>query len=384
MPSPLQRIRTLALGLERSVKQYRWLLRYAHSKRVRKFWMSQRNDAVVSNEKRCLLDLRRIANDGEQGRRFHALAMLLNRGGYSLSLVPRLQFLQTGDRAFKASALSFIQPFCEDDLPADFRPFDLCLSDRRGEHRHADRTIEVLADTKNPLATGDLALPYSFYPDVWNQCDDHDFDAYRRHRRVWRFFFGGYCSKQSYRRIKKYSRLQPVDRYSAVREVNRYFAHSTIEICSHRQLLSAQAARHESFVMIDNTKYRPDANRWLGLLAQSDFFLAAPGCDYPLSHNAIEAIAVGTIPVLEYDSLFTPALRDGENCIAYRGMDGLRDAASRVDAMNQHEIERLRSGVIQYYESHLSPAAFCKRLESDRTNRLHLFSYLTPAAKQAA
>ncbi|QDV84273.1 hypothetical protein [Planctomycetes bacterium TBK1r] len=389
MPRPLVNLRHFGLTLERSFKQHRWLWRYAHCKRVFDSWSERTGgDAVATSRpdatRRCLLDLRRIASDGEQGRRFHALVMLLRRGGYELSMVPRLAFLQTGHRTFKANALSQTRPFFEDQLPADFCPFDLCLSDGAAAHRYARRTLPVLTGTQKPLQPGDLAMPYSFFPAIWDHGEDQRFEDYRSRARVWRIFFGGHCSEASYRRINKYTRLQPVERHRVVREVNRYFYDSTLWIDCDEQLESAQRQRHESFVMIDNAVYRPDASRWLGLLAQSDFFLAAPGCDYPLSHNAIEAIAVGTIPVLEYNSLFTPPLSDGENCITYQGIDGLRRAAARIETMDERQIIKLRRGVIDYYESHLSPAAFCRDLENQSTKRLHLFPYLTPAAKQAA
>lgn len=384
MPSPLVKLRSTGLSIERAVKQQRWLWRYSHCKRVLQHWMKNAATEPDQVKRRCLLDLRRIEVDGEQGRRFHALVMLLHRGGYELSMVPRLQFLQTGHRTFKASALSRIKPFFEDELPANFRPFHLCLSDSGRAHRLALRTIDVKTSTQRALGKGDLALPYSFFPTVWDQREDDRLGDYRRRDRVWRLFFGGHRSRESYSRIEKYTRLRPVDRYRVVKEVNRYFAKSTLVITSNEQLESAVGQRHESFVLIDNAVYRPPPNRWLGLLAQSDFFLAAPGCDYPLSHNAIESVAVGTIPVLEYDSLFSPPLHDGENCIAYRGLDGLREAIGRIDSMSQTQIERLRSEVIEYYESHLSPHAFREKLEDERTRCLHLFAYLTPEAKKAA
>jgi hypothetical protein len=384
MPSPLQRLRSLGRAVEQSIKQHRWVLRQGHSKRVRHYWTHLSRETAPSNGKRCLLDLRRIACDGEQGRRFHALVRMLERGGYEVSMVPRLQFLQTGDRVFKRSALASIEPFDGQQGTPPFSSFDLCLSDSPRQNPYSRRTIQVLTGTRDPLASSDLAMPYSVFPAVWDQRDDDRFEDYRRQQRVWRLFFGGHCSRESYRRITKYTRLRPVDRYNVIREVNRYFAGSTLEIGSDEQLQSASASRHESFVMIDNAKYRTESEKWLQLLSQSDFFLAAPGCDYPLSHNAIESIAVGTIPVLEYDSLFTPELRDGINCIAYRNLDGLRRAMARIEAMPRDEITKLRASVIDYYENHLSPAAFCRQLEDPRNQRLHLFAYLTPAANRAA
>lgn len=380
------RIRTAGLSLERWVKQQRWWLRHAHCRRVLAGWLedhrqpSETSPVTASAPKRCLLDLRKIANDGEQGRRFHALISLLSRGGYELSMVPRLSFLQTGHRPFKAAALKSIRPLLEDDLTEDFQPFDICLRDRPGPHPLAHRTLQVLADTTQTADANTLALPYSFYPSVWDRGEDERFASYRSHPRIWRLFFGGHCSEASYRRIKKYPWLSPLDRYHVVQETLQYFSEATLHIESHEQLRSAQRQRHESFVFIDNAGYRTEAAHWLGLLAQADFFLAAPGCDYPLSHNAVESIAVGTIPVLEYDSLFTPSLRDGVNCIAYRGRDGLRHALKRIEQMSASEIDHLRQGVIEYYECHLSPTAFCRQLNDPRFQRLHLFSYLTPGA----
>lgn len=377
--APLRhRLRTLGLSLEHAVKQHRWLWRYAHCRRVADHWRMRHHGAESPRAaKRCLLDLRAIASDGEQGRRFHALVQLLSRGGYGLSLVPHLSFLQTGHREFKSRALDQIRPF---GRSGDGTTFDLCLRDRRGPHPSAQRTIEVVTATSTPLRSDDVAMPYSFYPDIWDRNEDHRFEAYRNQKRLWRLFFGGHRSKMSYARIRKYPWLQPIDRDEVVRETLAYFSDSTRQIDSYDRLASALQTRHESFVMIDNGRFRTEAKDWLKLLANADFFLAAPGCDYPLSHNAIESISVGTIPVLEYDTLFTPALQDGENCISYRGVDGLREALARIEAMPRWRIDQLRQRVVDYYESHLSPAAFCNRLEQASTRRLHLFSYLTPSA----
>jgi hypothetical protein len=386
-------LRSAGLGIEQWFRQQRWLWRYGHCQSLHQAWVQHHQDTapVARSEAppgceapRCLLDLRKIAADGEQGRRFHTLVSLLGRSGYDLWMVPRLQFLQTAHRPFKARVLSELKPFWEDELPRDFAPFELCLSDRWRQHRRARRTIPVLTNTLLPLAPGDLALPYGFYPGVWDQRQDALFESLRQAARPWRLFFGGHCSRASYARIRKYTRLSPLDRYQVIETTRSHFGRSTREIDSDRELESARQRPHAGFVLIDNATYRPTPEQWLPLLATAAFFLAAPGCDYPLSHNAIEAIAVGTIPVLEYDSLFSPPLADGVNCLTYRGRAGLRDTLRRVEQMSAGDIAALRQGVIDYYESHLSPAAFRDKLEQASTRRLHLFSYLTPAIERAA
>ena len=374
----LATLRTSGLALERTVKQWRWILRIGRIRRLCRRWRAESAHQAASGSKRCLLDLRRIACDGEQGRRFYALVALLERGGYQLAMVPRLRFLQSGHRGFKAAALRKITPYGEDSRPPDHRPFDLCLSDSAGEHPHARQTIRVLTNTRRALRAGDLAMPYGFYPRIWEQNEDADFDAYRREHRRWRLFFGGHCSRESYQRIRKFTRLRCVDRYTVIQQVLDHYQGRTVRIESDEELAEALQRRIDDFVMIDNATYRTESDHWLRLLSRASFFLAAPGCDYPLCHNAIEAMAIGTIPVLEYDSLLTPPLRDGVNCIAYRGREGLKQALARIESLTEAEIGQMRQETIRYYESHLSPTAFCRQLEAESVKRLHLFSYLTP------
>lgn len=356
-----------------------------HSRKVRDRWLSLHRqidaDSTDPLTRNCLLDLRQIACDGEQGRRFHALVHLLGRGGYRLWMVPNLQFLQSAHKTYKFNAISTIRPLAEDRLPDRESLFDLCLTDRNADHPYSDRTLRLVTNVTRPLRDGDLPVPYSFFPSVWDNREDDRFEHYRDTPRVWRLFFGGHCSEHAYKDIA-YVRFSPVNRYRVVQQTRSYFRDRMTEISNEEQLNHHSAIRDETFVMIDNGSYRTDPSRWLGLLAQSDFFLAAPGGDYPLSHNAIESIAVGTIPVLEYGSILTPALQDGVNCIAYHGAEGLDEALRRVESMSAERIATMRQNVIEYYEQHLSPSSFCQSLQRHDIQRVHLFPYLTPLAKQ--
>lgn len=366
--------------VERSAKQWRWLVRLSHAKRMRNQWMAFDRDQPPMNGLRCLLDLRRIASDGEQGRRFHALVSLLSRGGYDISVVPRLSFFQSAHKKFKQSALKQTRPFLQQAPVENGRAFDLCISDGSCPHPNAQRTIQLISDTSRPVSSDEVPVPYSLYPQIWDNLEDKRFDEYRSTARIWRLFFGGHCGRDAYTDMH-YDRIETVDRFTVLELTLQHFANRMADIRSEQQLELEFSRRNDSFVIINNDHFRTDPKQWLGLLARSDFFLAPPGSDYPLSHNVIESIAVGTIPVLEYDSIMTPQLEDGVNCIAYRGTDGLVEALKRVEAMPPSEIAKLRSSVIEYYERHLSPNAFCQKIQRESVTRMHQFSYLTPAAK---
>jgi hypothetical protein len=97
-----------------------------------------------------------------------------------------------------------------------------------------------------------------------------------------------------------------------------------------------------------------------------------------MSHNLIEALSVGTIPITEYPELMYPPLEDGVNCIAFRGAAGLRDAVDRALAMSAADAQRLSKGAAAYYDQYLKPDAAIRRLlESPGKHvRLRLLPFL--------
>lgn len=103
---------------------------------------------------------------------------------------------------------------------------------------------------------------------------------------------------------------------------------------------------------------------WLPTLAKADFFLSPPGIVMPMCHNIIEAMAVGTIPITNYPEWLDPPLRHGRECLAFDDETSLIAQLRRALAMDPAEIEALRRGVIEYYERHLRPDGFVRRIET--------------------
>ena len=94
------------------------------------------------------------------------------------------------------------------------------------------------------------------------------------------------------------------------------------------------------------------ATDWLRTLASANFFLCPPGVCQPLCHHLVEAISVGTIPILEYGPRVSPYLVDGQNAILFRGSGGLIAAISRATSMTSREILTMRAGAIEFFERH--------------------------------
>ncbi len=118
--------------------------------------------------------------------------------------------------------------------------------------------------------------------------------------------------------------------------------------------------------ILDGARHLIAARDWLPTIARSHFFLCGPGGRQPLCHHLIEAMSVGTIPILEYGNRISPPLTDGLNAICFKGQKGLVEAIERVQGMDQEQLANLRDHVISFYEKHLCGTRFWKQILADQ------------------
>lgn len=104
------------------------------------------------------------------------------------------------------------------------------------------------------------------------------------------------------------------------------------------------------------------ASQWLETLSRFDFYVGCPGDSHSMNHRVIEAMSVGTVPILEHAHCFTPGLVDGHNAIVFSGLGGFERAISRVLDMDEKSVRQLRRNVIEYYDAHLQTEPFIRRL----------------------
>ncbi len=110
-------------------------------------------------------------------------------------------------------------------------------------------------------------------------------------------------------------------------------------------------------VIIDTDDFKINIKNWLSTLSKSDFFLCPPG-DWPMCHNIIEAMAVGTIPITNYANWLNPSLKDMENCITFNTKKDLIKKIKLVFEMDQEKIMQMKKNVISYYENYYNPLHF--------------------------
>ncbi|WP_372717979.1 hypothetical protein [Novipirellula sp.] len=107
------------------------------------------------------------------------------------------------------------------------------------------------------------------------------------------------------------------------------------------------------------------SSQWLPFLAQHRFFVCCPGAAQPMCHNLIEAMSVGTIPLIEYGDRLRPELCDGENAICFRGADGLRDAIDRIHQLSASQLDDMSRSAATFYDKHLCGKTFLAAVRDD-------------------
>jgi hypothetical protein len=111
-------------------------------------------------------------------------------------------------------------------------------------------------------------------------------------------------------------------------------------------------------------------DRYFEALRQCDFVLSPPGWCMPVSHNLIEAMFCGAIPITNGGAFMAEPLADDVNCLAFKNVEEMAAAVERALAMDVGEVERMRWAVLDYYERFLEPNAFGEVAMQSNSSRI--------------
>lgn len=101
---------------------------------------------------------------------------------------------------------------------------------------------------------------------------------------------------------------------------------------------------------------------YIKALQKTNFFISPPGWCMPFSHNLIEGMATGSIPILNYSDMLSPRLQHQVNCLAFSSEAELINVINEALTMPENKIQEMRDHVINYYEENLSPGKWLKTL----------------------
>lgn len=212
-----------------------------------------------------------------------------------------------------------------------------------------------------PLRPDTIAMPYFKHPSMWRF--DADLGRLADSSRSIRIGFAGTSNRNAYRAAFSFPVLSRSDILEHV--VARPDA---CAVRSQAGIDEVGGAGEIVLVMVEDptdttSKHLLQGREYLGFLAQCSFFLAAPGFAMPLTHGLVEAMSVGTIPILNYGEMLTPPLEHGVTCLTFTSLADLDSAIEIAQSLSEAELERMRRSVLQYYRLHLSPEGFAEQLK---------------------
>ena len=214
---------------------------------------------------------------------------------------------------------------------------------------------------KKEKEAGSYIFPYSMHPDVYDTGISERLDEFREVRKQIGIFFGGNWTEE-YANPDIKQIFGKINRTTIIAMLEQIIdGKDRISVTTSDQLANALKTSRIPLLWLKRD-VRIEIDEWTRMLARSDFFICPPGVSMPLSHNAIEAMAVGAIPILQYSELFDPPLKHMVNCIVFENEEDFIEKIRFCLNLPITQVRELRSGVIDYYDDFLDPAKAIGRL----------------------
>ena len=208
-------------------------------------------------------------------------------------------------------------------------------------------------------------LPIGLYP--FNYFNNFEEEFEFSPKRINSLFFSGNIDARFYMKFDSNNRFNIPSRLSTFKSLQK---HSHYVKLIKRQDLSDYLASptNKAIIVIDrSTEFSLPFDDYKRALNTFDFFLALPGIEVPESHNLIEAMLHGCIPIIhrEYAEILEPVLENGNNCFIYENLDDLNDVLLEIFDINNETRARIRKNVTTYYLNYLSPKGIVVRIMNE-------------------
>ena len=218
------------------------------------------------------------------------------------------------------------------------------------------------ATSHSPLATA-LRAPYFMHPSVyhrglhkrWSPSTALDFAA--KQRRRFRIGFFGTQDREFY---TKHYHFPGMNRFEILEIFLKKFGDRMAQVSG----APDQWPDSEIVVSIDEKggdrrgKTFLSQEHYFEALQECDFVLSPPGWCMPVSHNLIEAMFCGAIPITNSGAFMAQPLEVGRDCLGFSGEPDFVAAIEKALSISDQEIEQMRGAVWDYYGRFLEPMAF--------------------------
>ena len=323
------------------------------------------------------------------GRRFAVVSRVLGAAGIRHRAVfPPLRLLRLGK--IERSAIN--SEYCEASWRMP-RELPLLITDQPGAADKAQKVIEISYDLAGaagrPLSADEIYHPILFHPDQITEEAYAQANAFSGERkRPLALLFAGNCDPATYDTPEMEENFGLLNRHALHQLARQLPAELTVfprtpeELAALLEEATNSGKPLKKLVWIDTQDFRIPAAQWLNLVAKANFFLCTPGVRYPWCQNLNEAMACGTVPVLQYPHLYNPALTDSADSLAFAGKADFEATVRNALKMPESKVARLSAAACQYHEDHLSLARIIAgiRAFADDPGRRKLIWYLAGKA----
>ncbi|MBD8084321.1 hypothetical protein [Chryseobacterium caseinilyticum] len=212
-------------------------------------------------------------------------------------------------------------------------------------------------------------VPMSFHPFMYNQ-EIWDLNVDTERKRFNAIFCYGNFDSKAYLDIKK-TDFKVIPRT----ELLKFFQNKDnyLEAFSEEKITSkSKEELDRKYVFAIKENYGIAMNDVREHLSYFNFYLCCPGVVMPLCHNVIEAMSVGTIPLIEkeYAQVMYPNLQDRVNAIIFDDLEHLNQIlADKLFNLSEEEISSLKKNVLEYYKKYLTPEGVVKNINNSIHNK---------------
>lgn len=99
---------------------------------------------------------------------------------------------------------------------------------------------------------------------------------------------------------------------------------------------------------------------YFAALRECDFVLSPPGWCMPVSHNLVESMFCGAIPITNGGAFMAEPPKTGKTCLEFQDVESFVSVINLAMAMDENEVARMRNAVRDYYARFLEPKSFAE------------------------
>ena len=221
---------------------------------------------------------------------------------------------------------------------------------------------DYLSDKEKLEQNSEVIMPYFMYPRIYNNFYKN-INIIKKPNLDFRIFFSGSIVEEGYKSFTwEENEKKFPNRVEIINEILKEYKNEIFLIKSKKDLKSNQIFRKKIILclhekMIKKSSYILNFKDNFDLLSSSCFNLNCPGVVMPLCHHLVEGMKVGSIPITNCKNFVYPNLTE-KNSLNYSSIEELNNKIQQALYMPKDKILFMRSNVLNYYKSYLSPESF--------------------------